>query len=151
MRPLLAILIGLGGMSRLLLAAAGTATSTLPEFYSPGIAFELAISVQPNAGAAGYAVEDILPVGWNANSFTDGGNLVNGKLKWGPFLDATAREVKCQVTPALSASGPVTFQLTINNTGQADLSVAITHNVPCTLLTAVFVSWERRARSPLLW
>ena len=40
----------------------------------------------------------------------------------------------------LPASGPVTFQLTINNTGQADLSVAITHNVPCTLPSPVFVA-----------
>jgi hypothetical protein len=102
--------IGGSASIRILTAAeANDATAVLPEFFSPGVALEFKIFVHPVANVVGYAVEDSLPAGWTASGFNEGGAQVGGKLKWGPFFDATARELRCQLVPPGSAASVVTF------------------------------------------
>lgn len=88
---------------------ANSATAVLPDFFSPGVPLDFKIVVQPAANTIGYAVEDTLPTGWTASAFNEGGAQIAGKLKWGPFFDATPRELHCQLLPSSSATGSVIF------------------------------------------
>lgn len=53
----------------------------------------VSISARPATGTAAYAVEEIIPDGFTATSISEGGAIdpVHNVVKWGPFLDDTAR------------------------------------------------------------
>jgi hypothetical protein len=59
-----------------------------------------------------YAVEDQVPAGWIASGISQEGvfDLQSSKVKWGPFFDATSRELIFQVAAPTNAGGRVTFQ-----------------------------------------
>lgn len=79
----------------------------LPDFYSPGVKFTVLLKARPLAGTQSYAVEDSPPAGWAVSGVShDGGfDTANGKVKFGPFLDAERRELSYAVTPPADAQG----------------------------------------------
>jgi hypothetical protein len=83
---------------------------TVPATYQPGVALTVTAAVKcGNIGA--YAVEDQPPAGWQVSNISDGGvfDRVNQKVKWGLFLDNTARTLSYTLTPPANATGDVTF------------------------------------------
>lgn len=76
--------------------------------FVPGEPLVVTLAVSP-AAARAYAVEEQSPPGWTVVNITDGGELdaLNGKVKWGPFLDNTPRALSYVVTPPASANGMV--------------------------------------------
>ena len=82
----------------------------MPSLFVPGEPLLVTVCVTP-AGASAYAVEDQVPVGWSVSAISQGGELdaVNGKVKWGPFLDDTPRTLSYQAIPPATASGTVSL------------------------------------------
>jgi hypothetical protein len=100
----------------------GSATRTLPSYgYVPGSALTVSIAVNPVATVANFAVEDVPPAGWAVSNISQGGSLdaVNGKVKWGPFFDNTARTLAYQVTPPSGETGTKTFAGSASFDGQS--------------------------------
>ncbi len=56
-------------------------------------------------------VEDAPPVGWTVGVIGNSGSFdpPNGKVKFGPFFDATARTLTYEVTPPANTTGILTF------------------------------------------
>jgi hypothetical protein len=79
--------------------------------FMPAENFTVTIAVQPPSGTKVYAVEDQFPASWTATAISHNGqlDLVNSKVKWGPFFDAMARNVSYQVAPPASLSGAAHF------------------------------------------
>jgi uncharacterized delta-60 repeat protein len=86
------------------------ATRTLPAAFVPGEPLVVTVSVSP-AEAWAYAVEEQFPAGWIVANISDNGELdaVNGKVKWGPFLDAAPRTFSFRVNSPSDAGGSVRF------------------------------------------
>jgi uncharacterized delta-60 repeat protein len=97
----------------------------LPGMFVPGEPLTVTIATHPGGATRAYAVEDAVPTGWPVSAISPGGELdaVNGKVKWGPFLDAAPRDLSYQVVPPAGASGVVTFAGTASFDG-AGLPVA---------------------------
>jgi len=96
------------------------AVRTLPAVCLAGQAFTVSIAVTPGATASAYAVEDIPPTGWVAGAISDSGQFdtVNGKVKWGPFFENTARTLHYTLTPPSTATGTKTFGGVMSVDGQ---------------------------------
>jgi hypothetical protein len=84
-----------------------SALRSLPEAFTPGIPFTVAIAVTPGTNTAVQAIEDRPPAGWTVSSVSHGGIVdpVLGSVKWGPFLDAVARNLTYTLVPAAAPSG----------------------------------------------
>lgn len=89
----------------------GTASATLPPSYIPGVPFDIVITVTPAADVVVYAVEDLVPEGWEVTQVSDGGtwDALRGKVKWGPFFDSAPRTTTYRVRPPPGAADAVTF------------------------------------------
>ena len=89
----------------------GFAIRQLPAGYSPGSKFTVTIIATPAANTSVYAIEDAAPVGWTVGVNNNGGSFdtQNGKVKFGPFFDATARTLIYELTPPADATGVHTF------------------------------------------
>lgn len=62
-------------------------------------------------GISVHAIEDQVPSDWTATNISHSGAFDSreGKVKWGPFFDATARELTYQLSPSPRADGSATF------------------------------------------
>jgi uncharacterized delta-60 repeat protein len=105
--------------------SASQAQRQMPAAFVPGEPLPVTIATHPGGVVRAYAVEDAVPTGWTVSTVSHGGELdaVNGKVKWGPFLDATARDLSYQAVSPASASGAATFAGTASFDG-ARLMVA---------------------------
>ena len=83
----------------------------LPDAYSPGIPFTVELRATPSSGTRAYAVEDVLPAGWQASNISHDGALdaLTGKVKFGPFTDAQPRTLTYRLIPPAGATGPREF------------------------------------------
>ena len=77
---------------------------SMPEQFQPGVSFSVTNRAVPAPGVRAFAVEESVPIGWKVQSMTHGGgwDIVNGKIKWGPFSDGNIRELVAVLTPARS-------------------------------------------------
>lgn len=91
--------------------ASGFVERYLPISYSPGIEFTVTLAAIPPAGVTSYLVEDTPPAGWTVSDISDQGyfDSANRRVRFGPFLDHTARPLTYTVTPPLGDSGLKTF------------------------------------------
>lgn len=105
-----------------------SALRSLPEAFTPGVPFTVAIAVTPGTHTAVQAVEDRPPEGWAVSAVSHSGTVdpVLGTVKWGPFLDAVARNLTYTLEPAAAPSG--TFSGTAVF-GPASLSIGGTSTV----------------------
>lgn len=90
----------------------GPAVSSFsPEAYTVGQPMTVTLEITPEATVSVYAVEDAIPSGWAVTEISDSGSFdaVNGKVKWGPFFDHTARTLTYKVTPPTGTTGQKTF------------------------------------------
>jgi uncharacterized delta-60 repeat protein len=93
-------------------AGIGTcSTRQAPPVFVPGEPITVTITTTPSAEAKAYAVEDQFPATWTVSAISDEGELdaMNGKVKWGPFLDSNPRTLSYQVTPPASGSRIAAF------------------------------------------
>ncbi len=88
-----------------------TASRTLPACYIPGLSRTVSIAVTPSAEVQFQGIEDVPPAGWTISSVSHDGSLdtATGKVKWGPFVDHTARTLTYQATPPAGAAGAPTW------------------------------------------
>lgn len=95
------------------------AQRTLPTSYLPAAAVSVSIAATPGSGAQTYAVEETPPTGWTIGNIDNGGvfDSVNGKVKWGPFFDNTARTLSYTATPPANTTGARTFSGSISVNG----------------------------------
>ncbi len=111
------------GQTYTVIQDAATATCvaqrTLPAEYLAGLAFEVSIQATPAAATQSYAVEETPPAGWTVAGIDNNGQFdaANGKVKWGPFFDATARTLKYSVTPPAGTTGQKAFTGTVSVNG----------------------------------
>ncbi len=91
--------------------AAATVTSSLPGFFTPQVAFSVSLTVAPDAGTRVQAIEETPPPGWTVGNLSHGGawDAAAGKIKWGPFTDATPRVLSYRLTPSAGAVGSHAF------------------------------------------
>ncbi len=91
--------------------AAATATSSLPGFFTPQVAFSVSLTVAPDTGTHVQAIEETPPSGWTVGNLSHGGawDAAAGKIKWGPFTDATPRVLSYLLTPSAGAVGGHAF------------------------------------------
>lgn len=106
---LLAIVALVGSLG--LVAWGGTATRALPESYLPAQPARITLTVVPTPGLDVYAIEEWIPAGWTPQNISHAGAFdgVQGKLKWGPFLDDAIRILSFEVVPPANAREPVAF------------------------------------------
>jgi hypothetical protein len=71
----------------------------IPRQFVTGAGFTLAIGVRPNEGVTAWAVEEAAPPVGTVSNISHGGGLdeVNGKIKWGPFLDNIPRMLNADI------------------------------------------------------
>ncbi|MCX6925207.1 MAG: hypothetical protein NT154_18640, partial [Verrucomicrobia bacterium] len=89
----------------------GFVTRHLPAGYVVGVSHTVTLAAAPSTNASVYALEDQPPPGWVVGTISDEGvfDVSQGKVKYGPYFDHTARNLTYQVTPPLGADGRVTF------------------------------------------
>lgn len=86
----------------------GALTRRLPASYRAGLAVTITLRATPDPEIGLYGVEEILPAGWNALSLGGGTLSPAGTIRWGPFLDATVRELSYTLlAPAGSVSNVI--------------------------------------------
>ena len=92
-------------------APSGTLVRTLPSTYRAGVAFTVTLVSTPDAVIGSHGVVETLPTGWTASGMSHFGVLSTDgtQVRWGPFLDATARTLTFQAVPPSGASGTATF------------------------------------------
>jgi hypothetical protein len=97
--------------------------SLLPPEYIPGGKLILTNQVRLAEETVVYSVEDLVPSGWSASVMNHGGqfDLVNRKLKWGPFSDRVPRDLICELHPPLGATNVAVFAGAGSFDGQAML------------------------------
>lgn len=78
---------------------------------TPGAAFEVTIAVQPPSGSSASAVEERVPAGWiPANISHEGTFDAEGSvIRWGVFLDGTARTLRYSLTPPAGVTSAAQF------------------------------------------
>jgi hypothetical protein len=83
----------------------------LPDTYSAGVFVSVRLTATPNAGANAWAIEEQPPAGWTLGQTGFDGRFdpATGKIKWGPFTDATARAIVYSIKPPTNSSGLKTF------------------------------------------
>lgn len=79
----------------------------LPDAYTPGTAFKVELRAEPPSSARAYAVQDRPPTGWSVTNISNDGfyDPATGKVKFGPFTDATNRTLSYEITPPANATG----------------------------------------------
>ena len=84
-----------------------TVTRSLPDSVRVGRSVWVTNQVQAAEGVSVYAAEEHLPAGWTATNITQGGtlDLLQNKVKWGPFFDSTARQLIYSLISATNANG----------------------------------------------
>lgn len=96
------------------LAPLGKGERDLPDTCLPEVAITVALTIEPNAGAVAYSVEDRVPAGWRISSAGNEGVIIPGGeiVRWGPFIDQTMRTLTYEAIPTSggeSFSGSVSF------------------------------------------
>jgi hypothetical protein len=142
-------------------------TRLLPLGYQPGGKFTVTLQSTPPTNAQVHAVEDAPPSGWLVGAINNGGSFDagNGKVKFGPFFDATSRTLTYELTPPVGATGLQTFVGTasvdgVNTTigGQTLLDRALRHpadsnpaddRITIGEVTAYGAAWKIGATWPL--
>jgi len=83
----------------------------LPTFYMPGGEIAVRLRAEPPAGTSVYAVEDRPPTNWAIVSITYDGvyDATTGKVKFGPFYDATARTFLYELRSPAGETGTKEF------------------------------------------
>jgi hypothetical protein len=111
--------VAAGALLLLVPAALADGTRSLGACYTPGTPLSVSISASPPLTIQVYAVEDAPPAGWTVGGITEGGawDAVNGKVKWGPFFDHTARVLAYQATPPGGERGSKNFIGTLSADG----------------------------------
>ncbi|HVV71080.1 MAG TPA: hypothetical protein VHI52_06200 [Verrucomicrobiae bacterium] len=86
--------------------AANSVVRAVPAVFTPGVPLTVTETVTCDAGIGAYAIEEQPPVGWQVSNISNGGTVdpVNGKVKWGLFLDHTSRVLSYMVTPPAGAA-----------------------------------------------
>ena len=84
---------------------------TLPTLVHGGGAIPVTLTVVPAPNVKTYAVEDLVPKGWQVVSISDGGSYdsYTGKLKWGPYFDSQARNLNATLQVPAMTAGVFTF------------------------------------------
>jgi len=79
----------------------GIAHRQLPAHFVPGEPVEITVHVVPRRDILAWALEESLPPGWRVLSSSEEGSFdqAQGKLKWGPFYEATPRTVRYRIVP----------------------------------------------------
>lgn len=92
-------------------ASTATVTGTLPAYFTPGTPFTVTLSAVPDLTTHVYAVEEMPPADWIVSEISHGGvfDTAVGKVKWGPFIDATPRVLSYRLTPSAGAAGTNRF------------------------------------------
>ena len=98
-------------MSLTKLAESSATRSFWPSDYVPGETIAVQVSASPRRTVQAYAVEDRPPQGWAISAISHGGGLdaVSGRVKWGPFFDATPRTFTYQATSPSISGGNAYF------------------------------------------
>ena len=83
----------------------------LPDAYIPGTSLTVELRAEPPAGSRAYGVEDHPPTGWVVSQISHEGvfDPATGKVKFGPFIDATARTLTYKVTPPSTSTSTKEF------------------------------------------
>ena len=78
-----------------------TANRVIPGPLRPGLPTTVQISASPSTTASCYAIEEKPPRDWLVSNISHGGvfDEASGTIRWGAFVDATARTVSYNVTP----------------------------------------------------
>ena len=83
----------------------------LPVGFVPGEPLTLTdrVTLSPLVGV--YAVEEVVPVGWTVAAASHNGSfdVVQHKLRWGPFYDQTGRVLSAQLVPPADGAEPASF------------------------------------------
>jgi len=84
----------------------------------------VSLIVTPDSGVSAYAVEESIPAGLTPSEITDGGawDVVNRKVKWGPFFDTTPKTLTYVLTG-------VAGDYSLSGTGGFDGSSVVTMGV----------------------
>ena len=91
----------------------------MTNIYTSNVLFTVTLTVSPATYVNVYAVEDQIPNGWKATNFSNGGifDVINSKVKWGPFFDHSIRTLTYQVIPGSNSTSTVIFSGTASYDG----------------------------------
>jgi sugar lactone lactonase YvrE len=138
-----------------------SATRQLPANYLAGTPITVSIAVNPPADATAYAVEDQLPIGWQIGAtISDDGqyDAQNRTVKFGPYIDSTARTLSYEAVPSVSGdvavfAGSVSIDGAQNVIGgDCEITPALLHpadlqpadlRITVSELTAYAAAWKR--------
>lgn len=84
---------------------AGFVVRRLPDRYLPGEPVEVVLVSRPAEGTQAHAVEDQPPAGWRVGGISHEGvfDPATGRVKFGPYFDAAARELRYRLEPPADA------------------------------------------------
>jgi len=73
----------------------------VPSSWKPGVGAKVTLKVHPRAGTTSLAVEELLPVGWEAREISEGGvfDPATRRVRWGVFYGADPRELTYVAVP----------------------------------------------------
>jgi len=96
---------------------------SMPDYYVPGKALQVKLSVDPASDALAWVVEDSPPEAWTVSEISAGGvwDNVNKKVKWGLFLDNNKRDFSYTLIPPKGEKTQVQFKGLVSVNG-ADFS-----------------------------
>jgi hypothetical protein len=105
-------------MTAMCLSVEGQAATASRSIQDQAGIVTVQIDVQPDAGTEAYCLEDQLPSNVAGRSISDGGSFDshNGKVKWGPFLDAQPRTVSYQLVASESTTGDLVGGVSFDGT-----------------------------------
>ncbi|MEW6159754.1 MAG: Ig-like domain-containing protein [Verrucomicrobiota bacterium] len=83
-----------------------------PALCQPGQPATIRIAVQPRAGVSAYAVEETVPPGWTVGEISHEGhfNSATRTIRWGLFLDDTARVLTFVASPPADKTATAAFE-----------------------------------------
>jgi hypothetical protein len=92
-------------------AGPDTAIATTAPRFVPGEKLSVFVSVRPMPGVSVYAVEDQVPAGVQVIAISDAGEFdaVNRRVKWGPYLDGSPREMSYEIATDPGSPDVVNF------------------------------------------
>jgi hypothetical protein len=122
----------------------------MDDSYRPGQPVRVRIEVRPLPKSTVFALEDTLPKGWSAVGISDNGSADPsvGKVKWGPFFDASPRALSYLAVPPSTASQPALFTGAASFDG-VDVPIAGRRLIPPASLPAVRVFTDQHGASSL--
>ena len=109
-----------GGSSTVTIGNSNTGSNPDPEpgespvtrsVQGNGGVINIQLTVRPGAQTQVHAMEENVPPGFVPSSMTDGGSFDagSGKIKWGPFFDAQARDISYALTSPAGFAGEISF------------------------------------------